>query len=188
MKTIFKKLLISFFVLGSFTALSADEMYIFQTVKVKIDDKNGTLYMGTPVKILKKIDNKNVLVEFSGIAFGDKLYTTKTKSLLIAKKEKGTFSSKTNASSLESIKIKAVIEKGYLSEVPSEIWEEHEEFYYEMCTQCHAAHRPTTHTMLEWDAILQTMSGFAQLYKDEAEYLRRYLKANANDGFYKIKK
>ena len=38
---------------------------------------------------------------------------------------------------------------------PVEIWEEHEEFYYENCTQCHAAHEPKTHSMLEWDAILQ---------------------------------
>jgi len=183
MKTIVKKLLITFFVLGSFTVLSANEMYIFQTAKVKIDDKNGTLYIGTPVKVLKEIDDKNVLVELEGIAFADKLYTTKTKSLLVASVEKSSFGTDENPT-----KIQAVIEKGYLSEVPSEIWEEHEEFYYEMCTQCHAAHRPTTHTMLEWDAILQTMSGFAQLYKDEASYLGRYLKANANDGFYKVEK
>ena len=183
MKIILNKILLTFFVLGSITALSADDMYIFETTKVKIDDTNGTLYIGTPVQVLKEIDDKNVLVELEGIAFGNKLYTTKTKSLVVASVEKSTFGADEKAT-----KIQVVIEKGYLSEVPSEIWEEHEEFYYEMCTQCHTAHRPTTHTMLEWDAILQTMSGFAQLYKDESEYLGRYLKANANDGFYPVKK
>lgn len=189
MKAILKKVLLSIFVLGSFTTLSAEEMFVFQTTKVTIDNKNGTLYIGTPVKVINKVDDKNVLVEFSGIAFGDKLYTGKTKSLLVATKEKGNFSSKDKTSKLESIKVQAIIEKGYLSKVPSEIWEEHEEFFYEMCTQCHAAYQPQAHTMLEWEAILQTMSGFAQLYTDESEYLSRFLKANSSDGFYpEIKK
>lgn len=38
--------------------------------------------------------------------------------------------------------------------------------------------------MLEWDAILQTMNGFAQLYPDEADYLARFVKATSNNGFY----
>ncbi|MFT7004941.1 MAG: putative CXXCH cytochrome family protein [Sulfurimonas sp.] len=183
MKAIIQKVLLSLFIVGSFFALSANEMFIFQTAKVKIDDKNATLYIGTPIKVLKSIDDKNVLVEFTGIAFEDKLYTSKTKSLLMATKQEGNFGEKE-----QSIKVQAIIEKGYLSKMPSEIWEEHEEFFYEMCTQCHAAHQPKEHTMLEWDAILQTMSGFAQLYADESEYLARFLKANANDGFYPEKK
>lgn len=183
MKTIIQKIVLSLLVVGSFSALSANEMFVFQTAKVKIDNKNATLYIGTPIKVLKDVDEKNVLVELSGIAFEDKLYTGKTKSLLIASKSEGSFGDKE-----QSVKVQAVIEKGYLSTVPSEIWEEHEEFFYEMCTQCHAAHQPTEHTMLEWDAILQTMSGFAQLYADESEYLARFLKANANDGFYPEKK
>lgn len=183
MKKIIQKILLTVLALGSFSALSANEMFVFQTAKVKIDDKNGTIYIGTPVKVLKNIDDKNVLVELRGIAFGNKLYTKKAQSLLMASVQGSDLGGKEQTS-----KIQAVIEKGYLSKVPSEIWEEHEEFFYEMCTQCHAAYEPKAHTMLEWDAILQTMSGFAQLYQDESEYLSRFLKANANDGFYPEKK
>jgi len=183
MKKMIQKVMISLFVLGSLVSLSADEMFVFQTANVKIDTKEATLHIGTPVKVLKDVDAKNVLVEFSGMAFADKLYTGKTKSLLMATKKEGSFGDNEKV-----VKIQAVIEKGYLSKVPSEIWEEHEEFFYEMCTQCHAAYQPKAHTMLEWDAILQTMSGFAQLYPDESEYLARFLKANANDGFYPEKK
>lgn len=183
MKTMIKKVILSLFVVGSISALSADEMYIFKTTNVKIDDKEATLYIGTPLKVLKNVDDKNVLVEISGISFGDKLYTSKTQSLLMASKKEGSFGEKE-----QSVKAEAVIEKSYLSKVPAEIWEEHEEFFYEMCTQCHGAYKPTAHTMMEWDAILQTMSGFAQLYADENEYLSRFLKANANDGFYPEKK
>lgn len=183
MKAILQKLLITLLAVGSFSLASADEMFIFQTAEVKIDKNKGTLYIGTPVNVIKNVDDKNVLVEFSGIAFDDKLYTNKDKSLLMASVEKSTLGAKGEAK-----KVQAVIEKGYLTKVPSEVWEEHEEFFYETCTQCHAAHQPTEHSMLEWDAILQTMSGFAQLYPDESEYLSRYLKANANNGFYPEKK
>lgn len=178
MKKVLQKILISLFIVGTLTALVAKDTFIFQTAKVKIDDKEGSLYIGTPVKVLKSVDEKNVLVEFSGMAFGDKLYTNKAQSLLVATKE-GSFGDKEQV-----VKVQVVIEKGYLSEVPAEIWEEHEEFFYEMCTQCHGAYKPQAHTMMEWDAILQTMSGFAQLYPDENEYLLRFLKANSSDGFY----
>ncbi|MCK9491859.1 MAG: hypothetical protein M0Q24_07195 [Sulfurimonas sp.] len=179
MKSVLGKLFISLFMVGSLSALAASDIFIFQTAKIKIDNKEGSIFIGTPVKVLKKVDDKNVLVEFSGMAFGDKLYTGKTKSLLMATKKEGSF-----ADEGQVVKVQAVIEKGYLSEVPAEIWEEHEEFFYEMCTQCHGAYKPQSHTMLEWDAILQTMSGFAQLYEDETEYLSRFLKANASNGFY----
>ena len=91
MKTIFKKLLITILAVGSFSLASAEEMFLFQTTEVKIDDKKGTLYIGTPVNVIKKIDDKNVLVEFSGMAFDDKLYTNKDKSLLLASVDKNTF-------------------------------------------------------------------------------------------------
>ena len=175
--------MISLVLLGNIVSLSAEEMFVFQTGSAKIDTKEVTLYIGTPVKVLKKLDEKNVLVEFSGMSFANKLYTGKTKSLLMATKKEGSFGDNEKV-----VKIQAVIEKANLSKVPSEIWEEHEEFFYEACTQCHASYQPKEHTMLEWDAILQTMSGFAQLYPDESEYLARFLKANASDGFYPVKK
>lgn len=183
MKTIFKKLLITLIALGTFSQASQNNMFVFQTTDVKIDNNKATVYIGTAVSVVKDIDDKNVLVEFSGISFGDKLYTNKDKSLLMASNDKKTF-----GKDGEEKKLQAIIEKGYLTKDAEEVWEEHEEFYYEMCTQCHASHLPKEHTMLEWDAILGTMSGFAQLYDDETEYLARYLKANANNGFAAEKK
>lgn len=183
MKTIIKKLMVAVLAVGSLSLLGASDMYIFQTTDVKIDNSKGKLYIGTPVKVLKDVDNKNALVELSGVAFGDKLYTNKNRSLIIASIEGGSFGQEGEAK-----KITAVIEKGFLLDNVAEIWEEHEEFYYDNCTQCHAAHEPKTHSMLEWDAILQTMNGFAQLYPDEAEYLARFVKATSNNGFYAEKK
>ena len=126
---------------------------------------------------------KNTLVEVSGIAFGGKLYTDKNRSLIMASSEAESFGKDGEKKTLT-----AVIEKGYLLDNPSEIWEEHEEFFYETCTQCHAAHQPSEHSMLEWDAILQTMNGFAQLYPDEAAYLARFVKATSKNGFYAKKR
>lgn len=183
MKTTFKKLLITLIALGTFAQAAQNDMFVFQTTDVKIDNNKATVYIGTAVSVVKDIDDKNVLVEFSGISFGDKLYTNKDKSLLMASNDKKTF-----GKDGEEKKLQAIIEKGYLTKDAEEVWEEHEEFYYEMCTQCHASHLPKEHTMLEWDAILGTMSGFAQLYDDETEYLARYLKANANNGFAAEKK
>lgn len=177
MKT-FKKIVL-LIALGAFCTLSANELYIFETTEVQMDDKKGKLYIGTPVNVIKNIDEKNVLVEVSGVAFGGELYTNKNKSLIMASSKDKTF-----GLDGEKKRVTAVIDKGYLLDDPVEIWEEHEEFYYENCTQCHAAHEPKTHSMLEWDAILQTMNGFAQLYPDEANYLARFVKATSNNGFY----
>lgn len=187
MKTIFQKLLITILAFGAFSFASASEMFIFQTAKADFGGKEGELYIGSPVKVIEELDDKMVLVEVEGVAFGDKLYKTKAKSLLIASKKDGSFTTKDSASDLGVSTVQAKIEKGYLTKISKEVWEEHEEFFYEMCTQCHAAHRPVEHTMIEWEAILQTMKGFAQLYEDEANYILRYLKANANDGFYEEK-
>lgn len=183
MKTIFKKLLITLAIVSTFSQASEDKMFVFQTTDVKIENNKATIYIGTPVTVVKDIDAKNVLVEFSGISFEDKLYTNKDKSLLMASNDKKSF-----GKDGEEKKLQAVIEKGYLTKDVDEVWEEYEEYYYETCTQCHAAHQTKEHTMLEWDAILGTMKGFAQLYDDEADYLARYLKANANNGFNPIKK
>ncbi len=184
MRTI-PKILLTLLTIGSFCLTNAEDMFIYQTAKAEIDGKEGQLYIGTPVKVIEEIDDKMVLVEIKGVAFENELYSTKTKSLLIASKKEESFATKDKASHVDVKKYQAKVDKGYLTQNSKEVWEEHEEFFYEMCTQCHAAHRPVEHSMLEWEAILQTMKGFAQLYDDETAYLSRYLKANANDGFYK---
>ncbi len=183
MKAMFKKLLVTILAVGSFSLLSASEMYVFQTADVKIDKNKGSLYIGTPVKVIKDVDDKNVLVELSGSAFDNEIYTNKNKSLLMISVEKASF-----GKDGEEKKVQAIIEKANLASDPIEIWEEHEEFFYDNCTQCHAAHEPKTHSMLEWDAILQTMNGFSQLDEVEAAYLARFVKAMSNNGFYARKK
>ncbi|RBQ29914.1 hypothetical protein [Aliarcobacter vitoriensis] len=180
---VIKKILISLLVLGSFSLASSSDMFLLENAKADFDGKNGEIFIGTPIKIIKDIDDKMVLVEISGVSFGDELYSSKGKALLVAKKD-GSFVEKNKASELGFVKVEAKIEKSYLTKNVKEVWEEYEEFYYDMCTSCHAGHRAVTHTMLEWEAILQTMKGFAQLNDKEENYILRYLKANSKDGFY----
>ncbi len=66
------------------------------------------------------------------------------------------------------VKILANTQKENLSEDVADIWSEQEEFYFDTCTQCHAGHKVTEHTMNEWASIFGTMRGFAQLDDDEA--------------------
>ena len=81
MKTILQKLLITLVTISTFSQASENNMFVFQTTDVIIDDSKVTLYMGTPVSIVKNVDDKNVFVEFSGVSFEDKLYTNKDRSL-----------------------------------------------------------------------------------------------------------
>ena len=62
MKTILQKLLITLVTISTFSQASENNMFVFQTTDVKIDDSKATLYMGTPVSIVKNVDDKNVLV------------------------------------------------------------------------------------------------------------------------------
>jgi len=177
------KILLFLFTLGGFSSINANEMFLLENTKVNFDEKDGEILLGTPVKIIKDIDKKIVLVEVQGVAFGNELYSSKDKSLLIAKKDSN-FIEKNQASELKLLKFKAKIEKSSLTKNVKEVWEEHEEFYYDMCTSCHSGHKASTHTMLEWEAILQTMKAFAKLDDKEERYLLRYLKANSKNGLY----
>jgi len=178
------KILLFLFVLGYFSSINASEMFLLENTKVKFDANDGEILLGTPVKTIKDIDKKVVLVEVQGVAFGNELYSSKDKSLLIAK-QNGNFIEKVQVGELKLLKFKAKIEKSSLTKNIKEVWEEHEEFYYDMCTSCHSEHKASTHTMLEWEAILQTMKAFAKLDDKEENYLLRYLKANSKNGLYR---
>jgi|GEM_PF-823142 len=180
------RILLLLLVLGYFSSVNANWMFVLEDTKVNFDANDGEILLGTPVKVIKDVDNKMLLVEVQGVAFGNELYLSKDKSLLIAKNN-GNFIEKTQASELKLLKFKVKIEKSSLTKNIKEVWEEHEEFYYDMCTSCHSGHQASTHTMLEWEAILQTMKGFAKIDDKEANYLLRYLKANSKNGLYEKK-
>ena len=178
------KIVLSLFFLSFFSY--SNEMYLLENAKVEFNGKKGEILIGTPVKIIKDLDDEISLVEIDGFATKNQFYSNKSKLLLMATTSRDNFF--VNSDELQAIKIEAKIEKSYLTSKVKDSWEEHEEFYYDMCSSCHAGHRAVTHTMLEWEAILQTMKGFAQLDDNEELYMLRFLKANAKDGFYKNNK
>lgn len=178
MKNLMVKLITIVALVGSFSLLSAQTNYVYQTEKIMIEKKEAKIYIGTPVKIIGKDGDKKIKGRVEGFLFNNTIYSAKNKSLKLLELPKGVSLGKDG----DFVTLKLSIDKGLLAKESKLVWEEHEEFYYEMCTQCHAAHHLEEHTMNEWSAIFETMKNFAQLYEDEASYLLRYLKANANDG------
>ena len=180
-----KTLLSSALLLGLFVQVSASEMYVFVS-DTALKSKSGEvakLFLGVPVHVLKD-DGKNVAVTVKGYLDGSNLYSTEKKKLLIATLSKGFKVTKKSGSEVE---LSGSIEKGSLVENSAEVWEEHEEFYYEMCTQCHAGPKIPHHSMTEWEALFEPMKGFAKLDAEESEYLLRYIKSNASNGLVKAK-
>lgn len=184
MKNIVKVIAIFALLLGSVSQVNADELYVFQNAQLKADNgKSAKVFLGVPVKI-KKDGETSAKVSIHGFLDGKNVYSAKGKELLIAILDEG-FKVKTIKGN--EVELVGTIEKESLTENGSEIWEEHEEFFFEMCTQCHAAHTAYHHTMIEWDALMIPMKGFAKLDEKENEYLLRYLKSNASNGLMKVK-
>lgn len=183
MKSLLQKSLMVLALLGSFSQVSASQSYIYQNATLKAKDgKTAKVFVGVPVEVKKELGKEiNILVK--GYQFNNEIYSTKDKNLLIAKLEKG-FKVNKNG---EQVEILGNISKELLSKDPSDIWAEHEEFYFEMCTQCHKAPEIKHHTMNEWSALFESMKGFAKLDEEESSYLLRYLKSNASDGLVKTK-
>lgn len=181
MKTLLKRMMTVMILAGSFSLLNAAQMYAFQTENVKLNDKEAKIYIGTPVNVLKDNDSKSFTGSVEGFLYENSIYSSKNKALKLMDLPANHSLGKDG----DEIKATVVVKKDSLMADPVIVWEEHEEFYYEMCTQCHSAHNVNSHTITEWEAIFATMRNFAQLYDDEAEYLVRYLKANASDGLVK---
>ncbi len=170
--------------LGFFTQVNAGELFVFQNAQLKADNgKSAKVFLGVPVK-LKKDGEKAAKVAIHGFLDGNNVYSEKGKELLIAVLDDG-FNLKTIKGN--EVELIGTIEKESLTANSTEIWEEHEEFFFEMCTQCHAAQAPAHHTMVEWEALMLPMKGFAKLSDEENEYLLRYLKSNASNGLVKAK-
>ncbi|AXX87609.1 molybdopterin-containing oxidoreductase I, DMSO/TMAO/BSO reductase family, monoheme c-type cytochrome [Malaciobacter marinus] len=184
MKTIIRNTIILLALLGSLFQVNASQNFIYQDSVLKGDNgKTAKIFVGVPVTIKKEM-GKNVKVSIKGYMFGDEVYSSKTKELLVAKVQKGFNVNKTEKNEVELI---GTLSKELTSSDLLDVWGEHEEFYFEMCTQCHAGPEVNHHTMMEWEAVFGTMRGFAKLDEEEASYLLRYLKANASDGFIKVK-
>lgn len=183
MKSLIKKIAI-IASLGLISLVNASELYMFQDgVLTSNDGKTAKIYLGVPVNVKKDMDKK-AEVTIKGYKFDDNnIYSTEGKELLIATVD-GDF--KVNKKAGNEVELVGVVEKELLTETSSEVWEEHEEFYFEMCTQCHAGPKVGHHTMMEWGAIFETMKGFAKLDEEESAYLIRYLKSNSSDGLNKV--
>ncbi|MCD4667917.1 MAG: hypothetical protein K8R44_04930 [Sulfurimonas sp.] len=183
MYKLLKTLLSSALLLGLFVQVNANEMYVFvSNTELKSKGREiAKLFLGVPVHVVKD-DGKNVKVTVKGYIDGLNLYSTEKKKLLIATLFKGFKATKKSENEVE---LSGYIEKGSLTKESAEVWEEHEEFYYEMCTQCHAAPKIPHHSMTEWEALFEPMKGFAKLDAEESEYLLRYIKSNALNGLVK---
>ena len=172
----------SVFLLGLVAQVNAQELFVFQNGNLKADNgKTAKVFLGVPVKVKKDMDT-TAKVSVHGFLDGTNVYSTKEKELLIATLDKG-FKVKTIKGN--EVELVGTIEKELLTDNGAEVWEEHEEFFYEMCTQCHAAQAPNHHTMIEWEALMLPMRGFAKLDDEENSYLLRYLKSNASNGLVK---
>ena len=183
MKALFRNITVLLILLGAISQVSAKNMFIYQDTQIKANGKTANVYVGVPVKVLKDM-GKEVKVSIEGFRKGDKVYSSSSKELLVAKINKG-FKVLNKGSNI--VQLVGTLSKELVSNDLLDVWGEHEEFYFEMCTQCHAGPEVSHHSMMEWGAIFGTMKGFAKLDEEEATYLLRYLKANASDGFVKAK-
>lgn len=184
MKNVVKLVATFVFLLGFFTQVNAGELFVFQDAQLKADNgKSAKVFLGVPVKV-KKDGEKAAKVVIHGFLDGNNVYSSVGKELLIAVLDDGFKVKKIKGNEVE---LMGSIEKESLTENSAEIWEEHEEFFFEMCTQCHAAQAPAHHTMIEWEALMLPMKGFAKLDDEENNYLLRYLKSNASNGLVKVK-
>lgn len=185
MCNLIKKIFVLLLLFGLFVQVNASDMYVFVS-NTPLKAKNGKiakLFLGVPVHIIKD-DDKNVEVTVNGFLDGINLYSEKSKKLLIATLDKGFKVSKKDTGMVE---IRGLIEKGSLTKDSTEVWEEHEEFYFDMCSVCHAAPQISHHNMTEWEALFEPMKGFAKLDEEEAVYLLRYIKSNSSNGLVKAK-
>lgn len=182
MKTIIRNTIILLALLGSFFQVNAEQNFIYQDSVLKDENgKTAKVFVGVPVTIKEEI-GKEVKVSIKGFIDNDEIYSSKTKELLMAKLEKGF---KVNKLSANEVELVGTLAKELTSNDLVDVWGEHEEFYFEMCTQCHAGPEVNHHSMMEWEAIFGTMKGFAKLDEEESAYLLRYLKSNASDGLIK---
>ena len=184
MLSFIKNTVIGLSLLGLFTQVNAQELFVFQDTTLKADDgKNAKIFLGVPATVKKDME-KTAKVSIHGFLDGTNVYSTEGKELLIAILDEG-FNPLVKKGN--EVEIVGTIEKELLTENAAEVWEEHEEFFFEMCTQCHAAANVPHHSMIEWEALMLPMKGFAKLDEEETNYLLRYLKSNASNGLIKVK-
>ena len=175
--------MITLMALGIYNQVQANTQYVFTNDAVFKTVKSGDIKLELGIAIEVNEDNEtSVNGTISGFVYGLNLYSSKKKELRIAK-----LSKKSSKKDGEKIVISGSASKEDLTEIASEVWEEQEEFFFEMCTQCHAAPQVPHHSMIEWEALFGAMRGFAKLDDEESAYLLRYLKSNASNGIVKVK-
>lgn len=183
MANIFKKVAFFTVLLGMVSQVMAAQLYVFQNAQLQSKDgKSAKVYLGVPVTV-KKNQGKKSEVSLHGFLDGNKLYSTASKELLIAELDKGFKTTKKG----KEVLLTGLMDNELLVEDVTEVWSEHEEFYFDMCSVCHAAPQVPHHTMTEWEALFIPMKGFAKLDEEESSYLLRYIKSNASNGLVKGK-
>lgn len=177
------KLLATFaLLLGSFAQVNASELFISQDAEIKAENgSKAKVFLGVPVTVKKEM-GKTSKVLIHGFVDGTNVYSTKTKELLIATLEDGF---KPVAKTGTEVELVGTVSTELLSADATDVWAEQEEFYFDMCSVCHAAPQVPHHSMIEWEALFAPMKGFAKLDEEEAAGLLRYIKSNAKDGLIK---
>ncbi len=181
MKNLLKKSIISLGLLGLIAQASLAQSYIYEDTSLTNNGKEAQLFVGVPVEVKKELKDELEVV-IKGYKFKNKVYSSESKELLVATLNDGF---KVVDKGGNKVELLGKISKDTISDDLFDVWGEQEEFYFEMCTQCHAGPEVNHHTMMEWGAIFGTMKGFAKLSEEESSYLLRYLKANSSDGFVK---
>jgi trimethylamine-N-oxide reductase cytochrome c-type subunit TorC len=180
------KILVSFvLLLGFFAQVNASDLFIVQS-DTQLKTKNGKiskLFIGVPVSV-KKDNGSSLDVTVKGFQDGLNIYSSKGKELLIATLEKDFKVSKKIGNEVE---LSGSILKESVSEDIEEIWDESLEFYYEMCSVCHAPPQIEHLSMIEWSAIFPSMKVRTTLDDEEAKEMLRFLKSNAKNGLVNVK-
>lgn len=185
MMKVIKVLISSALLLGGFSQVIANDLYVVQS-NTELKSQNGKvskLFIGVPLSV-KKDNGATVDVTVKGFQDGLNVYSTVKKELLIATLEKDFQVIKKDGKEVE---LKGTVSKELLNEDVEAVWDESQEFYYEMCSVCHAPPLIEHLSMIEWDAIFPSMKVRTTLDEEEAIEMLRYLKSNAANGLIKTK-
>jgi trimethylamine-N-oxide reductase cytochrome c-type subunit TorC len=183
MKFLLKTLISSVLLLGSFSQVSASDLFVVESDSV-LKSKNAKiakLFIGVPVSV-KKDNGETLDVVVKGFQDGVNIYSSKGKELLIATLDKDF---KVTKKAGKEVELTGTIAKDAVSDDIEAIWDETQELYFEMCSVCHAPPQVKHLSMIEWEAIYPSMKVKTTLDEEESAGIVRFLKSNSNNGLIK---
>lgn len=156
--------------------MGEERAFILSDVKVFQNGKEiGIISRGTPVTILKGGGMAKVKVE-GHLKDKDEFVLYGTSNFILP------FVTLT-APLVTSKALELEVDSKAISANENDAWADYEFKYYDYCSQCHSAHAPKKHSMLEWEGIYSSMSAFAMPTEEDDKILLLYLRAHASDGF-----